>query len=106
MGGAEGNALGDEILSEACGVEEAALERRFDVLRHEIGAGERWLRCSERLPPYNRVRRLEFAALPKTISGKIRRVELRATEKVKRDNAEAGTETRGAYEFWLEDFKA
>ena len=28
--------------------------------------------------PYKRVRRLEFAELPKTISGKIRRVELRA----------------------------
>jgi len=33
-----------------------------------------------RLAPYKRVRRLEFAALPKTISGKIRRVELRRLE--------------------------
>ena len=32
----------------------------------------------EHLAPYKRVRRLEFAELPKTISGKIRRVELRA----------------------------
>ncbi|WP_148573386.1 AMP-binding protein [Nocardioides caldifontis] len=32
------------------------------------------------LPPYLRVRRLEFAELPKTISGKIRRVELRTRE--------------------------
>ena len=32
------------------------------------------------LAPYKRVRRLEFAELPKTISGKIRRVELRAAE--------------------------
>jgi acetyl-CoA synthetase len=31
----------------------------------------------EQLAPYKRVRRLEFAELPKTISGKIRRVELR-----------------------------
>ena len=31
----------------------------------------------ERLAPYKRVRRLEFGELPKTISGKIRRVELR-----------------------------
>ena len=30
-----------------------------------------------RLSPYKRIRRLEFAELPKTISGKIRRVELR-----------------------------
>lgn len=32
------------------------------------------------LAPWQRVRRLEFAALPKTVSGKIRRVELRARE--------------------------
>ncbi len=37
--------------------------------------------CRARLAPYNRVRRIEFMqALPKTISGKIRRVELRALE--------------------------
>ena len=34
----------------------------------------------EQLAPYKRVRRLEFAELPKTISGKIRRVELRGRE--------------------------
>ncbi|GIH89751.1 AMP-binding protein [Planobispora siamensis] len=39
-----------------------------DILRH----------AREHLAPYKRVRRLEFADLPKTISGKIRRVELRA----------------------------
>jgi acetyl-CoA synthetase len=33
-----------------------------------------------RLAPYQRVRRVEFFELPKTISGKIRRVELRARE--------------------------
>ena len=32
------------------------------------------------LAPYKRIRRIEFADLPKTISGKIRRVELRARE--------------------------
>ena len=36
--------------------------------------------CREHLAPYKRIRRLEFAELPKTISGKIRRVELRARE--------------------------
>jgi acetyl-CoA synthetase len=36
--------------------------------------------CRERLAPYKRIRRLEFAELPKTISGKIRRVELRERE--------------------------
>jgi acetyl-CoA synthetase len=32
------------------------------------------------LAPYKRIRRIEFAELPKTISGKIRRVELRGRE--------------------------
>jgi acetyl-CoA synthetase len=34
----------------------------------------------ERLSPFKRVRRLEFSDLPKTISGKIRRVHLRRLE--------------------------
>ncbi|GAA5144929.1 AMP-binding protein [Pseudonocardia eucalypti] len=34
----------------------------------------------ENLAPYKRIRRLEFAELPKTISGKIRRVQLRGQE--------------------------
>jgi acetyl-CoA synthetase len=42
--------------------------------------------CRDRLAPFQRIRRLEFAELPKTISGKIRRVELR--------NREAGEEYR------------
>ena len=36
--------------------------------------------CRERLAPYKRIRRLEFSDLPKTISGKIRRVDLRQRE--------------------------
>jgi acetyl-CoA synthetase len=34
----------------------------------------------ERVAPYKRIRRIEFGELPKTISGKIRRVQLRAGE--------------------------
>ncbi len=52
-----------------------------------------------RLSPFQRIRRLEFAALPKTISGKIRRVELRALEIERRRG-----ETRGEREFWEDDF--
>jgi acetyl-CoA synthetase len=37
----------------------------------------------EHLSPFQRIRRLEFAELPKTISGKIRRVQLRDAEKTK-----------------------
>jgi acetyl-CoA synthetase len=53
----------------------------------------------ERLPGYKRVRRLEFAELPKTISGKIRRVELRTLEARRR-----AADERGAAEFWEQDF--
>jgi acetyl-CoA synthetase len=51
-----------------------------------------------RLAPYKRVRRLEFSELPKTISGKIRRAELRKTE-LDRSHAE-----RRPQEFFEEDF--
>ena len=56
--------------------------------------------CKDKLAPYKRIRRLEFAELPKTISGKIRRVELRKREETLR--AELG-ETRGTNEHWLGD---
>jgi acetyl-CoA synthetase len=36
--------------------------------------------CREHLSPFKRVRRVEFGTLPKTVSGKIRRVELRQRE--------------------------
>jgi acetyl-CoA synthetase len=39
---------------------------------------------NQRLAPYKRIRRIEFAELPKTISGKIRRVELRRLEEERR----------------------
>jgi acetyl-CoA synthetase len=59
----------------------------------------------ERLPPYKRVRRLEFADLPKTISGKIRRVELRAQETARHGgDAPPPAGPRGVTEFWEEDF--
>ena len=44
----------------------------------------------EHLAPYLRVRRLEFYELPKTISGKIRRVELRQREHEVEGNRPAG----------------
>jgi acetyl-CoA synthetase len=50
----------------------------------------------QRLAPYKRVRRIEFGELPKTASGKIRRVQLRAAEH------EPGRE-RGALEFYFEE---
>lgn len=52
-----------------------------------------------RVAPFKRIRRLEFAGLPKTISGKIRRVELRRAE-VER----VGSGIRSEHEYWEEDF--
>ena len=57
----------------------------------------------ERLPAYKRIRRLEFANLPKTISGKIRRVELRAQEAA-RHGADRDADARAPGEFWEQDF--
>jgi acetyl-CoA synthetase len=54
--------------------------------------------CRRRVAPYKRIRRIEFADLPKTISGKIRRVELRAQETAPREPV------RGVTEFWEDDF--
>jgi len=48
-------------------------------------AGEILQFCRDHLAPYKRIRRIEFADLPKTISGKIRRVELREDEATKAD---------------------
>jgi acetyl-CoA synthetase len=59
---------------------EADGETALAILRH----------CRERLAPYKRVRRIEFAELPKTISGKIRRVELRGQEKARGQQRAAG----------------
>jgi len=51
----------------------------------------------ERLASFKRVRRIEFSDLPKTISGKIRRVQLRSAE------GERQGEVRRKNEFWEED---
>jgi acetyl-CoA synthetase len=52
----------------------------------------------ERLAPYKRIRRLSFGDLPKTISGKIRRVELRRAEQAR------GVDERLPDEFFDRDF--
>jgi len=49
---------------------EPTRETAYDILKY----------AREHLAPFQRVRRIEFFDLPKTISGKIRRVELRARE--------------------------
>jgi acetyl-CoA synthetase len=59
---------------------QADSETAYDVLRY----------ARTRLAPFQRVRRLEFFELPKTISGKIRRVELRQREAAHADVRFAG----------------
>jgi acetyl-CoA synthetase len=54
--------------------------------------------AQKQLAAYKRVRRIEFTDLPKTISGKIRRVELRELE------AARDLTVRRAREFWADDF--
>jgi acetyl-CoA synthetase len=49
---------------------EPTKETAHDILKY----------CREHLAPYKRIRLIEFSDLPKTISGKIRRVELRENE--------------------------
>ena len=79
-----------------------AVPKAYVVLAAGATPGRSWPRrscafCRDRVPGYKRIRRVEFADLPKTISGKIRRVELRAQESDPRG-------TRGSTEFWEEDF--
>jgi acetyl-CoA synthetase len=72
-----------------------SVPKAFVVLAagHEPGPelAEEILRyCRDHLAPFKRIRRLEFAELPKTISGKIRRVELRGREEALAATAETG----------------
>lgn len=78
-----------------------AVPKAFIVLKagHEANAETArsiFLFCRERLAPFKRVRRIEFAELPKTISGKIRRVQLRTAE-------HQSGRAKGTSEFWEED---
>jgi acetyl-CoA synthetase len=78
--------------------------KAFIVLKPEVRptkevAREIFQFARKRLGPYKRIRRIEFLELPKTISGKIRRVDLRAVEKEARAQA-----IRRENEYWEEDF--
>jgi acetyl-CoA synthetase len=57
----------------------------------------------DRLPAYQRIRCVEFYELPKTISGKIRRVELRRLEAERSGRDPA---SRRPQEYWQEDFES
>ncbi len=71
-----------------------------DARPSEEIAREILLFAKEKLAAYQRVRKIEFHELPKTISGKIRRAELRKMEAQR-----VKDEQRGPLEFWLKDFE-
>ncbi|HEU4926220.1 MAG TPA: AMP-binding protein [Vicinamibacterales bacterium] len=104
----------ESVLIEHAAVAEAAVVPSPDPLRHAVPkafvtlaagfsasrelAADILSHCRSRLAPYKRIRRIEFAALPKTISGKIRRIELRQLEMDQRAGGR-----RGPHEFFEED---
>jgi len=71
-----------------------------DARPSEEIAREILLFAKQKLAAYERVRKLEFHELPKTISGKIRRSQLRKMEAQR-----VKDEQRGPLEFWLKDFE-
>ena len=105
----------ESALIEHDAVAEAAVVPASDPLRHTIPkayvvlaggfepnaatAASIFDHVRGRLSPHKRVRRIEFAELPKTASGKIRRVELRGRESALAEGGE-----RAAREFRIEDF--
>ncbi|MFJ4373433.1 AMP-binding protein [Pseudomonas japonica] len=82
-----------------------AVPKAFLILAHDQPGSAELAReilafARDNLAPYKRVRRIEFVVeLPKTISGKIRRVELRQMEVARRQG-----DGRGEWEFFEEDF--
>lgn len=84
---------------ERLAVPKAFVTLRDGVVPNAVLAQEILDYARDHLAPYKRVRRIEFKALPKTLSGKIRRVELRHGEET-RDLTQ-----RHADEYWEDDFR-
>jgi acetyl-CoA synthetase len=83
----------------------AAIPKAFVILRSGVQPSRAtalsiFLHSRRVLAPFHRIRRIEFSNLPKTISGKIRRVDLRHREA---ENVRGGG-TRPEFEFREEDF--
>jgi acetyl-CoA synthetase len=103
----------ESVLIEHPAVAEAAVvpapdETRLNVVKAYVALAPGWQpdaatalavlqHARAQLPPFQRVRRLEFFELPKTISGKIRRVELRERE------AAAAREGKELPDEWRDD---
>jgi len=106
----------ESVMIEHDAVQEAAVVPSPDAMRLSVPKAFITLRAGQlpnlemakslfafsrsRLAAYKRIRRIEFAELPKTLSGKIRRVELRRQEILRDGQSKA---ERGINEFWEED---
>jgi acetyl-CoA synthetase len=100
----EHEAIGEAAVVPSADALRLCVPKAFVTVRHGYEASPDLARSvfqfsREKLAPYKRIRRLQFSDLPKTISGKIRRVELRRREMER--NAEPA---RLPDEYWEEDF--
>lgn len=80
-------------------VPKACVTLKPDVPKNDETAKNILLFAKEALPPYKRIRKIEFMDLPKTISGKIRRVELR-----KQEAENVKQKRKGEFEYYLSEF--
>ncbi|MEX5296131.1 AMP-binding protein [Kocuria sp. CPCC 205268] len=110
----------ESVLIEHPAVAEAAVVPAPDPVRHAVPkaylvlaagaeptrelAGEILRFARENLAPYQRVRRVEFTDLPKTISGKIRRVVLREREEAADRSAPVAADGGYGVEYTEADF--
>jgi acetyl-CoA synthetase len=100
----EHEAIGEAAVVPSADALRLAVPKAFVTVRHGYEASPELARSvfrfsREKLAPYKRIRRLQFSELPKTISGKIRRVELR-----RRELERAAEPARLEGEYWEEDF--
>jgi len=100
----EHEAIGEAAVVPSADALRLCVPKAFVTVRQGYEAGPELARAvfafsREKLAPYKRIRRLQFSELPKTISGKIRRVELR-----RREMDRAAEPARLPDEYWEEDF--
>ncbi|MDR6475844.1 acetyl-CoA synthetase [Paraburkholderia sp. GV068] len=100
----EHEAIGEAAVVPSADALRLSVPKAFVTVRQGYEAGPELARAvfafsREKLAPYKRIRRLQFSELPKTISGKIRRVELR-----RREMERQAEPARLPDEYWEEDF--
>jgi acetyl-CoA synthetase len=100
----EHEAIGEAAVVPSADALRLSVPKAFVTVRQGYEAGPELARAvfafsRDKLAPYKRIRRLQFSELPKTISGKIRRVELR-----RREMEREAEPARLPDEYWEEDF--